>query len=54
MAIGRENIKNGRSLVFEDSEFRNTLGKLSTDPAKKFNWDCSFNSHMDLFKTILN
>ena len=40
--------------VCEDSEFRNALGKRGPDHAKKFNWDSSFKSHMDLFETILN
>lgn len=40
--------------VCEDSEFRHTLGKRGPDHAKKFNWDSSFKSHMDLFETILN
>ena len=40
--------------VCEDSEFRHTLGKRGHYHAKKFNWDSSFKSHMDLFETILN
>jgi len=40
--------------VCEDFEFRHTLVKRGPDHAKKFNWDYSFKSHMDLFETILN
>ena len=40
--------------VCEDSEFRLKLKQCGPDYAKKFNWDSSFKSHMDLFETILN
>jgi len=40
--------------VSDDSEFRHTLEKRGLDQAKKFNWDSSFKSHMDLFEAILN
>ena len=40
--------------VCEDSEFRNTLGKLGPEHAKNFSWDSSFKSHMTLFEAVLN
>ena len=40
--------------VSEDSEFRLKLKECGPDNAKKFNWDSSFKSHMDLFEAILN
>jgi len=40
--------------VCEDSEFRHTLWQRGPDHAKKYNWNSSFKSHMDLFETILN
>jgi len=40
--------------VCEDSEFRHTLEKRGPEHAKKFNWNSSFKSHIDLFETILN
>ena len=47
-------IKESIRKVCEDSEFRHRLVTRRPDQAKKFNWDSSFKSHMDLFETNLN
>ena len=40
--------------VCEDSKYRQTLANRGPKHAKKFNWESSFEKHMDLFETVLN
>ena len=49
-----ENIAESIQKVCEDSDYQKKLSESGLKHAQNFNWDSSFNKHMDLFEKVLN